>query len=285
MASSEGRRSFLLGVTLNELSFVMFFLLMFVSASSLQKANNKLEQQLQQQALLEDRLEKALQDQDQAFKRLQLLESKLMRAGGFSSRPTEQQLQQLFTKMQDVKSDSGSQRLIARLQDELEAYKQLDKAIKNSSLASKSPFQLEQLIQQSQQSAQELQSLKGRVAYMQKKLKNSGLGYPPCWADPQTGAVEYLYTITLYEHNMRIEAAWPAYRKVDLDLIPGAKKLSGQRVDQYQLQKKVQPVFAWSKARGCRHFVRLKDDKSTSKAAFKRQMLIIEDYFYKYLIR
>ena len=285
MASSEGRRSFLLGVTLNELSFIMFFLLMFISAATLQKSSSKLKQEIQQKTRLEQQLVAVRQERDGAFKRLQLLESQLMRAGGFSSRPSEQQLQQWFTKLQAVKSDSDLQQKIVRLQNELESYQQLDALMRRSGLAGKPVIQLEQLIQQTQQSSKQLQSLKGRVAYMQKKLKNTGLGYPPCWADLQTGTVEYLYSITLYEQYMRIEAAWPAHRKVDLGLIPEAEKLVGKNLTQQQLQQRLKPILNWSKAHGCRHFVRIKDDQYTSKQAFKQQMLIIEDYFYKYLVR
>jgi len=231
---------------------------------------------------------KAMKDKDEAFKRLQLLETKLIRAGGFSSSPTEQELEQLFSKMQDVKAKDELSQLVSRLQSELEAlqrYKQLDKVIKDSGLSAHSFQQIEQVLKQAEQSSQELQLLKGRLAYSQKKLKNSGLGYPPCWADAKSGAVEYLYTMTLYEQQMLIEAAWPAHRKVDLDLIPGAKNLVGKKLDKQQLRQLVKPVFAWSKAHECRHFVRIKDDLYTSKQAFKQQMRVIEDYFYKYLVR
>lgn len=285
MASNEGRRSFLLGVTLNELSFIMFFLLMFISAATLQKTNNKLQQQIDQKASLQTTIDQAVQDRDAAFKRLQLLESTLMRAGGFSAEPNEQQLAQLFSKMQEVSTQDELHQLIVGLQAKLESYKQVEKAMQRSGLGTQSASHFEALLQQTQQATQELQSLKGQLTYMQKKLSNSGLGYPPCWADPQSGAVEYLYTITLYQQEMHIEAAWPAHRQADLKLIPGAEKLAGQSLTPQQLTHLVKPVFAWSKAQGCRHFVRIKDDKSTSKEAFKQQMRIIEDYFYKYLVR
>jgi len=70
-----------------------------------------------------------------------------------------------------------------------------------------------------------------------------------------------------------------------LGLIPEAEKLVGKNLTQQQLQQRLKPILNWSKAHGCRHFVRIKDDQYTSKQAFKQQMLIIEDYFYKYLVR
>ena len=289
MASSEGRRSFLLSITLSELSFIMFFLLMIISAAVLQSTKQKLEQETQQKASLQAAAVKARQDYDETFKRLQLLESRLMQVGGFSARPSEQQLNELFSSLQEAKAGVDLRQENASLQRELESlqrYKRLAEAFQRNAIQEKSPQQVvEQLLQQVDKYQQEQQSLKGQVAYMQKKLRGNGLDHPPCWADPQSGAVEYLYSMTLYEQKIKIEAAWPEHRQADLRLIPGAKQLAGQSLTQQQLQMQVEPVFAWSKAHDCRHFVRIKDDQHTSKEAFKRQMLAVEAYFYKYLRR
>jgi len=288
MASSEGRRSFLLGITLNELSFIMFFLLMFISSATLQKTNKQLQQEIEQKNHLQAGIVQVEEQRDEAFKRLQLIESRLIRVGGFSAAPNEQQLEQLFTRLQAVKGEEELQQTINRLhaeQKSLRQYKQFEDVIKHSELAGSSLQQLEQFLQQTKQSRQELGLLKGRLAYSQKKLKNSGLGYPPCWADSSTGAVEYLYTVTLYEQYMQIEAAWPVHRKVDIASLPGAMALVGQQLKIQQLRQGVKALFAWSQAHNCRHFVRIKDDKYTSKEAFKKQMLVLEDYFYKYLLR
>lgn len=285
MASSEGRRSFLLSITLSELSFIMFFLLMIISAAVLQSTK----QQLEQETSLLDAAMKAQQDYDENFKRLQLLESKLMQAGGFSAKLSEQQLDELFSRLQEAKAGADLRQANAKLQRELESlqhYKRLAKALERNGLQGKSPQKMvEKLLKQADKYQQEQQLLKGQMAYMQKKLRGNGLDHPPCWADPQSGTVEYLYSMTLYEQKIKIEAAWPEHRLADLHLIPGAKQLAGQSLTQQQLQQQVAPVFAWSKAHDCRHFVRIKDDRGTSKEAFKRQMLAVENYFYKYLQR
>jgi len=289
MASYEGRRSFLLGITLNELSFIMFFLLMIISTVTLQKTNKQLEQEIQQNANLQVEFVKTRQELDLSFKRLQLLESRLLRAGNFSTRPSELQLDEMFARMREVRTEDHLQLTNARLQRELkflQRYKQLEAGLKRNNLSEESALKVvEQLLQQVDKYQQQQQLLKGRVAYMQKKLKAVGLDHPPCWANPQNGAVEYLYKITLYQHRMHIEAAWPEHRKDDLRLIPGAENLAGQSITLQQLKHRVKPIYAWSKAHECRHFIRIKDDKQTSKQAFKQQMLAIETYFYKYLER
>ena len=150
MTSYEGRRSFLLGITLNELSFIMFFLLMIISTVTLQKTSKKLEQEIQQNANLQIEIVKARQDQELAFKRLQLLESRLMRAGGFSARPSEAQLNEIFARMREFKTEDQLQQTNARLQSELESlqrYKQLGLALENNNLSEESPLKIvEQLL-------------------------------------------------------------------------------------------------------------------------------------------
>lgn len=289
MASSEGRRSFLLSITLSELSFIMFFLLMIVSASILQKTKYELEQEIQEKNNLQQEAVKARQDLTDNFKRLQLLESQIMGAAGFSAPPSEKQLGEFFAKLQEIKAEDKLAHENARLQRELQSlqrYQKLAAALERSGVQGKSPQQvLEQLLQQIDIYQHQQQTLKGRVVYLQKSLQGNGLDHPPCWANPETGVVEYLYSMTLYEQKIKIVGAWPDHRKADLRLIPGAEKLAGKSLTRQQLKRLVQPVFAWSKAHDCRHFVRIKDDMKTSKEAFKRQMLAVETYFYKYLQR
>jgi hypothetical protein len=285
MGTSAGRRSFLLGITLNALSFIMFFLLMLISTATLQKNKQELAEERKHTTTLAAEIVKIKQDNEANFKRLQLLESNLMRAGGFTAPPTQTQLNQLFSKLSAASNSSSLAQANAKLQRQLQAYQQLSKELAKQGLATDSATALEQLLAQIQTAQQEQQSLQGQVAYLQKKLKGNGLDHPPCWADAQSGAVEYLYNITLYEQKIHIAAAWPQHRLADLRSIPNAQNLADKILTQAQLAQQVQPIFAWSKTHNCRHFVRIKDDKSTSKAAFKRQMLAIEAYFYKYLQR
>lgn len=288
MASSEGRRSFLLGITLNELGFIMFFLLMIVSASTLEKTKQQLEQETLKKLSLQTELVKAKLDSEENFKRLQLLESRLMQASGYSVKPSEQQLNELFARLQEIKVTDDLLSKNAQLNEELQSlqrYQHLVQALEKNAIKEDSLQVVEQLLQQADVYRKEQQLLQGRVAYMQKKLKGNGLDHPPCWADPQTGAVEYLYTITLFEQQIKIDAAWPEHRKADMLLIPGARNLVGQSVTPNQLQQRVKLVFNWSKQHECRHFVRIKDDQNISKKAFKRQLLAVENYFYKYLLR
>jgi hypothetical protein len=44
--------------------------------------------------------------------------------------------------------------------------------------------------------------------------------------------------------------------------------------------RRARPILEWSRARECRHFVYVIDEKHTTKLAFKRQLRCVEGYFY-----
>lgn len=288
MSSYEVRSAFFFGITLNELSFIMFFLLMFISTTSLQTTNNKLEKEIKKKTDLQNEIKKIKSEQDESFKRLQLLENRLMKAGGFAVSPNEQQLNEMFSKLQVAKVAveliQSNKRLQQKLQS-LEHFKRLSETYEQSGLSDKLPKTIDQLLTQTKKFKKQQLLLKERMAYVNKQLQGNGLDHPPCWANPSNGAIEYLYSITLYQNGMQFEAAWPEHRKADLDLMPGAEKLAGQHLTLGQLAQHLNPISDWSKHHDCRHFVRIKDHKHTSKQSYKQQLKGIESYFYKYLER
>ena len=99
MASSKGRRFFLLGMTLNELAFILFFLLMLISSAELIKKQQRLEEQNTQISILETQLNKARSERDENFKKLVLLESSLQQAGILGHNPTTEELAKFFAKL------------------------------------------------------------------------------------------------------------------------------------------------------------------------------------------
>lgn len=288
MPSSEGRRSFLLGITLNELSFIMFFLLMITSAATLQSTKQQLKQVSEKKSELKAQVIEIKSSYEQTFKRLQLLENKLIQAGRLSSKPSEKELDQVFSKLQDVMNTEQVHQENIHLQKTLQSlqpYQNLIETLQKSDSKTASVQQaIEQLTEQVDVAHRQQLLLQGQVAYFQEKLAGNGLDHSPCWVDEE-GEVEYLYDITLYEHTLEIKAAWPKHREAEVQKIKNAEALVGKSLNEKMLRQQVTPIFTWSQAHDCRHFVRIKDSEQTSKADFKRQMLSIEAYFYKYLQR
>ena len=207
MASYEDRRSFLLGMTLNELAFMMFFLLMLLSTASLHNKTVQLEQETRKNNELEVEISRTQKNLDDSFKRLQLLESTLSRITGLGPNPSQEQLDQAFERLQAVENISQIATENKRLKAALHQMDQLQNQL-SSIDPNATPMQtLKTLLEKTQTAQRDQQNLRGQLHFLQQQLKGNGLDHPPCWADPETGAIQYLYRITIHEHTLRIEPA------------------------------------------------------------------------------
>ncbi len=283
MASYEGRRSFLFGMTLNELAFMMFFLLMLLSTAALHEKSAELERQTLKIAEQEREIERARQNRDASFKRLRLLEDLVGRLTGLGRDAGRELLEQAFSRLQAA---GDPERLAAdnqRLNRELQQLRRLQEQLRRLEPDTAPEQTLQALIEQNLDVQSEKQDLRGQLHFLQQQLKGNGLDHPPCWADPDSGAIQYLYRITIHEQTVAIEAAWPDSRADDVARLPGAVALAGRTLALDDFSTLAAPIFQWSKSRECRHFVRIRDDPTTSKRAFKKALLTIESVFYKYL--
>lgn len=283
MSSHEGRHSFLLGMTLNELAFLMFFLLMLLSTTALHQKAEQLEQEALKNKNLELEIAQTKKDLDASFKRLQRLENAITRIAGLGSSPTRAQLDQAFEKLQAIENINQLVTEIDRLKKEQQRTEPLQIELKRIDPSAPPVQTLKTLIEKNRMAQSEQQNLRGQFHFLRRQLKSNGLDHPPCWADPKTGNIQYLYRITIYEHTIKIEPVWPDSRSQDLKSIPGARALAGQTLGLEAFKSQVESVYHWSKARDCRHFVRIHDDPMTTKHAFKKALLTIESVFYKYL--
>ncbi|MGR9045838.1 MAG: hypothetical protein ACU83N_11110 [Gammaproteobacteria bacterium] len=283
MASYEGRRSFLLGMTLNELAFMMFFLLMLLSTAALHDKTAVLEQQARKNDALKLELAQTRKRLDESFKRLQLFETAVSRLAGLEPNPSRDRLEQAFQRLQAAGKLEQTAEENARLKKQLQVIEGLKHRLLQIDPTLTPKKTLENLIEQSLSAQREHQNLRGRLHYLQQQLKGNGLDHPPCWADPENGTIQYLYRITIYEKTLRIEPKWPDERSAEIKTIPGASELAGQTLDLETFKSKVEPVYQWSHAHECRHFVRVHDDPRTTKRGFKTALLTIESVFYKYL--
>ncbi|PKM12869.1 MAG: hypothetical protein CVV13_03945 [Gammaproteobacteria bacterium HGW-Gammaproteobacteria-3] len=283
MAPSDARRSFLLGMTLNELAFLMFFLLMLLSTTALHKKNKQLQQETQKNNELQLEITQTKENFDTSFKRLQLLEQKFYQSTGLASNSSPEQWDQAFEKLEAVHNNNQLASENIRLKQQLQQTQQLRIQLQQINPDAPPQEVLAKLIESTQNAQHDQQNLRGQLHYLQQQLSGNGLDHPPCWADANTGAIQYLYRISLYGQMLHIEAAWPNSRQRDVKSIPGASELAGQALSFQAFSAQTDSVYQWSKARECRHFVRIHDDPQTTKRSFKNALLTIESVFYKYL--
>ena len=128
--------------------------------------------------------------------------------------------------------------------------------------------------------AQEI--LKGQVSYLTRRLNmGGGSELPPCWANRKTGRAEYLFTVILGEHVIRVAPKWPKYRAKELKKYGSLKKLFYQDLSVKEFLALTKPIYKDADKKECKHFLYMFDDALT-KDGYKTKRLELENYFYKY---
>ncbi len=126
----------------------------------------------------------------------------------------------------------------------------------------------------------------GQNVNLRNKLKKvgNGLDHPPCWAHPDTGEIEYLYDVIINEESLEFLPGWPQSRDAQAMNDNNILMVLGQYKTNKDLWKKSTAIYQGSVALKCRHFVRIYDH-ARSKNSFKSYLLGIESHFYKLLMR
>jgi hypothetical protein len=137
-----------------------------------------------------------------------------------------------------------------------------------------------------QQLAKENRDLRAQAAWMRSQLDaRGGRDYPPCWVEENTGKPQYLFTVEIRDGGLRIDPAWPPERNGDARRLPGMDGLAGAGpLGISAFRARVQALDEDSRAKNCRHYIRLVN-RVGSLAAFNRHRYAVEEFFYKFEIR
>ena len=298
MVSAGERRAFLIGMTLNELVFLLFFLLLIISAVSLRSADRESREQDQQSDQLNQQLRRSQQQLDQAFKKLVLQEAVLSRLAQAGSGVDQAQLDAFFSRLVEdrqraaqLQRSLAEQRRLEQRNRSLETSQRVLDAVQgqltDAGLSGRPDTVIPGLIDSAREQREQTRTLQGRIGYLQRQLKvyqGTGVDHPPCWTD-SNGGIEYLYHITIVESGLRIRRAWPDSRNRQAEQLPGALTMLDRTLSNAQFRQSARPLYDWSIAHECRHFVRVSDTPETSKQTFKQRLMTIEGYFYKLLER
>ena len=123
-----------------------------------------------------------------------------------------------------------------------------------------------------------MQNLRSRLA-----AGGHGTEYPPCWAEPETGRIEYIFDVALLADGFLVRKRDLPDRAEDWQALPLEWRVVEQRLDAETFLARFAPLYAWSVEHECRFFVRAFDETGpTEKAIYKRQMRVLEARFYKY---
>ncbi|PJG82908.1 hypothetical protein [Caviibacterium pharyngocola] len=173
------------------------------------------------------------------------------------------------------------------LQDSIVLNKQLESMIPENINQEDRQLFTENLLQQlTHQDMRDNAMLKGQVQFLRKKLRdaNGGRDYPPCWANEETGAIDYLFRIDILNNGLKVTPAWIPERAEDAANIPNLEKLINKVHSRGQFQALTNAILVESNEKQCRHYVRMKNNVNNL-SLFNNSRYTIENVFYKLEIR
>lgn len=290
MSDTHGERSgSVIDTSLTELAFIFFFILLTVSAWKISVGIEELKASETQVKALEGEVEQLSESLSTASEILAVADQfnpedlfNELTAGRKAIEQLDSILQekkQLEQELAELSSIVGTERSKEELLKQLREHSELIKILEQYSEGSLSePAQaITELLQQ-------YSDAKGQNINLRNKLAavGNGLDHPPCWADPETGSIQYVYDVIINEDSVEFKAGWPEQRAVQALSNHNITAVPGVYFTNAALWVRTRALFAESEKKKCRHFVRVYDH-AESKAAFKKYLLGIENHFYKYL--
>lgn len=269
--------------SLTELAFIFFFVLFVFSSltiNSLIETSDIIEEErrdfAEQHNIMRESLELPKVDMDAPFKGIDETTSRVS-----DLVKTVKRVEKQLDNMPASELQKNIE-IISRIEDKYgEPHKILDaieKVAEDKTAYKNFPQYLEDL-------KSELDNSKGQNKNMRERLNKlgNGLVYPPCWANVETGAIEYIYNVTIKENSIVVSNGWPDSREGIARKTPYITSALGEYAVNSNFLIATQALFDESRKNKCRHFVRVIDE-AISKDAFKKQLLTVEHHFYKYLV-
>ena len=255
MLGLNERRTFLLAMTMTELVILLFFVVLLLAYQERSHSASEEARAMEAEASLSEirnQIASALEDR------------------GFDSiaDPSDEDFVRLVREvLPDPRVHESLVEQRARLEEEVESL-----TSENSDLSEK--------LRVSEESRE---NIRDQLGFVSKQCGPEGHGPPPCWIGDDK-KIEYIYTVVLMEDELEVERAWPSHREDDVGRIQGARELVGKTFTAAEFQQRASPVKMWADSQNpkCVHFVRVRD-RAVTKDAYKRQLGIVENYFYKYL--
>ena len=309
----DSRNEFLLGISLSEISFIFFMLLVLISLHSVNQHKKKLESTTRELAETKKELrvtQEVLRDTTKLFtenkKSLKKSQKKLKEAKkerDFYKEAAEKQakiIQQDKKYIKDLLSNLGLSKSeikefqtklvnVSKLKQEIYVLKKEKDQIKKDQKEYKlTDLKINEIFKQFSEIRNELKSagLDGaQVSRMIKKYdKSKGKGFddPPCFIrtikvnKKSVEKADYMYDVDVHESHFVIKQAWKEKfreRMVNMGAIFSGRITFNNFAD---LGNK---ILSDAKKHKCRHFVRFYDKTGDSKKIWKANTKMLKNYF------
>lgn len=289
-----GNRSFLFGLTVSEIAFILFFLLVLISwleltdilndkeiaEAALEEADDRAEladqmlatlregmdtpnevdlkelfEQLRQGVMSKQKLEKAQADISELTQRVAEL-------GGI-----EQQLQELQKLLGTDDPD--------KVQQALEAFSEYAEALAGEELEDMSAAEMMVAIDE------KYDDMQGQLENMRYILERQGLGLPPCWPDPNDPTQpDFTFDVFLFANGeLSARNISPPNRRDEYARLPGTEIVTSGRISLGRFASAASQIEELGLRNGCVYYVKV--DFENADAC--RYTVDVERFFYKYI--
>ena len=234
MVDHNNRSNFLIGLTLTELAFILFFILLFFSTVIIKKKVENIDKFKEEVEEVEvykkifvempEFNKKTIEEKAEWLK--ELVEKDMLSV-------KHQELVQKQKALNDFYKKSLQ--AIPGLKDktEPEKAKWLKELVEKSNLDSKNQAlnkELTKIKEKIVKIEKEMKLKKERIAGLEKKVKGlAGNRHPACWKDKKTKQPEFIYNIILSEKGITTHRCYKKYLEKEFQKIPGANNIIGTK--------------------------------------------------------
>ncbi|CAK1824021.1 conserved hypothetical protein [Vibrio crassostreae] len=302
-AVDQNRSNSVVEMSLTELAFIMFFILLLTAFWQMSDAkddnedlvqkNEKLKQQNEELtenlAIITNAMDKNEVDLDAMFTELRkakqttakLEEANRMLSSLVEGSQTIDEVRENLAqhkKAIDVLDEHGIKgtpsEAIEKLSDSKEKLEADVAAVQN---------ELTSLEKENKILNQDKNDIKGQNANLRRKLEKEGNGleHPACWSDAN-GKAQYVYDVILNENSIEVKDGWGEEREQQATSNKNIMKSIGVYNSKSALWRATNAIYKESVRNECRHMVRVYDHTDTKKA-YKSFLSGVENHFYKWV--
>ena len=279
----SNKNSFLFGLTLTELAFILFFILLFFASLTVKEKTTKIDSLNAYKKIVES----IPKFKDKTISEKEIWLKELVEMSNLRNRQ-----QGLIENNNALNKENDAYKKIVELIPEFKDKSELEKKIWLKELVEKnnSHIKNQELIEINKALRERLEEVikvntdkLGEVEFLRKQVIGlGGNAYPPCWENPKTKKPEYIYNIIISENGITTFKGYKKYLDEKFLKLPGSNDVLGKSdISVNEFMVKVSGVYQRSKEEECRHYVRIFDE-AISKNAYKYPLHRIEQYFYKF---
>ncbi len=281
------RSNSIIDTSLTELAFIFFFILLIFTAWKINDITDELKSNTDDKGVLELEI-KQLQETLKAASEFFDLEKEVSPEELFNElilgreavtelEKTKEELDQMTSSLSEIVEASSSKNIneIAKKIKDMEEAKEFisEKGLGEGTITEA----LKNIVKESSNAKGQNKNLRNKI-----KILGNGLDHPPCWADEETGAIQYVFNVIINEDSIEVLEGWPEKRRNEALTNANIHSVIGSYASNSMLWGQSNALFKESITNECRHVVRV-FDHAESKTAFKTYLSGIESHFYKYL--